>query len=70
MPKTIVNIDVRTFRELKARSLLERRPMAEIIREAIQIQFKAKPLDEERFRAYLHETLEEDKEAIEALADL
>jgi hypothetical protein len=44
--------------------------MAEIIREAIHVQFKAKPLDEKRFRDYFRETLEEDKEAIEALARL
>lgn len=70
MPKTIVSLDVRTYKELKARSLLEHRPMAEIIREAIRIQFKAKPLDEKSFRTYLTETLEEDKDAIEALATL
>lgn len=70
MPKTIVNIDVKTYKELKARSLLERRPMAEIIREAIHNQFKAKPLDEKLFHAYLSEVLEEDKDAIEALAKL
>lgn len=70
MPKTLVNFDLKTFKELKARSLLERRPMSEIIREALHIQFQMKPLDEERFRAYLRETLDEDKEAIEALARL
>lgn len=70
MPKTLINIDVRTYKELKARSLLEKRSMSEIIREAIHVQFKAKPLDQDRFRAYLSETLEEDREAIEALAKL
>jgi|GEM_PF-6957319 len=70
MPKTLVNIDVRTYRKLKAQSLLENRPMAEIIREAINVQFKMKPLNAERFRAYLNEGLEENKEAIEKLANL
>ncbi len=70
MPKTIVNIDVKTYRKLKAQSLLEHRPMAEIIRDAINVQFKMKPLNEERFRAYFAEALEEDKEAIEKLAKL
>jgi hypothetical protein len=70
MPKTIVNLDVQTYRKLKAQSLLEHRPMAEIIREAIDVQFKMKPLDKERFHSYLNEVLEEDAGAIKKLADL
>ena len=70
MPKTLINLDVKTYKELKARSLLEKRSMADIIREAIHVQFKAQPLDENRFHAYLRETLEEDRDAIDALAKL
>ena len=70
MPKTLINIDVKMYKELKARALMEKRSMADIIREAVHIQFKTKPLDEKLFREYLRETIEEDKEAIEALAKL
>jgi hypothetical protein len=70
MPKTLVNIDAKTYQELKIRSVLEHRPMADIIREALRMRFRAKPLDPESFRTYLRDILEEDKEAIDALADL
>jgi protein tyrosine/serine phosphatase len=67
MPKTLINLDEKTYRELKARALLENRSMAEIIREAIHVRFKTKPIDKRRLREYLREIVDQDREALDRL---
>ena len=65
-----IRLDAKTYKELKIRALIEKRPMADIIREAIALHFEMKPMNKKQFKTYLMEGLEENKAILKALARL
>jgi hypothetical protein len=70
MKSTLVRLTPKLYKQLKVRSLVQRRPMSDIVREALELHFKVRPITQNKFRAYLKEILAEDKKILDALRDL
>lgn len=62
MPGMIVRLTPLMYRQLKARSFVEKRPMSDIVREALITLFKTKPLSPKKFREYLNEVVKSEKD--------
>ena len=70
LKSTLVRLTPKLYKQLKVRSLVQRRPMSDIVREALELHFKMRPITHSKFRTYLKEVLAEDKEILDGLRHL
>jgi len=70
MPATLVRLDAKTYDKLKIRAMIEKRSMADIIREALAMSFELKPIERAKLKAIVKNVMTKDKAIIQALREL